>query len=96
MVIKPYTDLDLTNNTFERTITKDVDENSLVWHMDEFDRWVEVGGEKLEKNFWQLQFENDLPINLIYGQKYFIPKKTFHRVLKGDGDLVMKIKEENV
>jgi quercetin dioxygenase-like cupin family protein len=37
--------------------------------------------------------DNDLPTQLNEGQTIFIPKGVYHRVIKGDGELIVKIKE---
>ena len=35
--------------------------------------------------------DNELPIKLTEGKEYFIPKGVYHRLIKGDGDLKVKI-----
>jgi hypothetical protein len=35
--------------------------------------------------------DNKIPQKLIVGEKYIIPKGEYHRVIKGDGNLVVKI-----
>jgi hypothetical protein len=39
--------------------------------------------------------DNDIPKKLKKGDTLFIPKGTYHRVIKGNGDLVVEIKEIN-
>ena len=39
--------------------------------------------------------ENELPTKLENAKQIFIPKFAWHRVLKGDGNLVVEIKELN-
>ena len=39
---------------------------------------------------WKFQFDNDLPVDLS-NKKLFIPKETYHRLIKGTGDLTLKI-----
>ena len=60
-----------------------------VWHMDSEDRYVyiEQTGEG-----WQFQFDDELPRVLKKGDKLFVPKMTFHRVIKGEEKLVIRIK----
>jgi len=70
-----------------RTFSKDVDEMELVWHRDKEDRIVESVGE----TDWMIQMDNELPKPLT--QSIYIPKETYHRVLKGSGDLTVKIKK---
>lgn len=70
-----------------RNFKSDIDEHSLEWHRDREDRIVEVVGE----TDWLIQFDNELPKKL--EGKIFIPKETFHRIIKGHGDLNVKIKK---
>ena len=72
-----------------RTFSSDVDSDELKWHYDLNDRIVNVvGGDN-----WLLQFDNQLPEKLTPLKEYFIPKGVYHRVIKGDGDLVVTITE---
>jgi len=70
-----------------RTFTNDVEDSELVWHRDKEDRIVESVG----KTDWMLQMDNEVP-KIIEG-KFFIPKNTYHRVIKGSGDLTVKVKK---
>ena len=67
-----------------RIFDQDVDEMELVWHRDREDRIVEA----LESTDWMFQLDNNLPQRL---EKIFIPKDTYHRVIKGSGDLKVKV-----
>ena len=67
-----------------RTFSQDVDEMELVWHRDREDRIVEA----LEPTDWMFQLDNNLPQRL---EKIFIPKDTYHRVIKGSGNLKVKV-----
>lgn len=51
----------------------------LYWHRDKEDRCIE-----LIEGVIKLQLDNELPITLIKGKEYFIPKETFHRVIAKD------------
>ena len=72
-----------------RTFSSDVESEELVWHRDKCDRIVKV----IFGEGWQFQAENQLPIYLKKGQVLFIPKETYHRVIKGLSELVVEIKE---
>ena len=72
-----------------RTFTLDVEDLDLVWHQDNKDRLVEI----IESGGWSFQMENELPNKLEKGQKYFIPKLAWHRVIKGDSEMVVSIEE---
>ena len=61
-----------------------------VWHRDKEDRYVETTHE----TDWQFQLDNQLPQRLSK-DKLFIPKETYHRLIKGTGDLVVKIWQED-
>ena len=41
-----------------------------------------------------LQIDNKVPVKLIEGNIYKIPARVYHRVIKGDGDLIVNITEE--
>ena len=72
-----------------RTFDENVDDEELKWHRDREDRIVEI----IEGNHWYLQMDNELPTPLIVGKKYFIPEGIYHRVIKGVGNLKVKIKK---
>ena len=57
-----------------------------VWHRDKEDRIVET----THDTDWQFQLDNEIPQRLTKN-KLFIPKETYHRIIKGTGDLVVKI-----
>lgn len=74
-----------------RTFSQDVKQEDLVWHRDHNDRTVKViYGPK-----WKFQFDNDMPFDLKPGMEFDIPKNTYHRLIKGDATLQIRI-EENV
>lgn len=73
-----------------REFKQSVDSEELIWHRDKKDRIVEV----IQSQDWMIQLDNELPIRLEEGKKYFIPKEVYHRVHKGEGDLVVKIYED--
>lgn len=84
--MKPY-DQKRENNLIVRTFSQHVDEEELVWHRDEKDREVKV----VENTNWMFQFDNELP--QLLKDIIFIPKNTYHRLLKGTGDLNVIIYE---
>lgn len=83
---KPYQESKAFDYIY-RKFTEDIDEQELVWHRDRNDREVEVLG----PTDWQLQFENLLPQQL--KDTLFIPKDTYHRLIKGTGTLNIRIQE---
>lgn len=88
---KPYTETTHGNISI-RTFDKDIDSGELTWHRDREDRVVEI----IQGNNWKLQFDNQLPVTLTEGEKYFIPKGEYHRVIIGDGILKVKIIKTNI
>lgn len=89
VVVKPYTDEFINDNTRIRTFSCDLDERELVWHQDTRARAIKV----IRGNHWQLQMDNQLPQELLPNRVYHIAKEHFHRLLKGTGDLVIEIVE---
>lgn len=75
------------NNLVVRTFSQDIDEDELVWHRDKKDREIKV----LEETDWMFQFDNELP--QIIKDVIFIPKNTYHRVIKGTNNLNITILE---
>jgi hypothetical protein len=84
--MRPYSQLE-TSEYLYRKFTQDTSEQELVWHRDENDREVEILG----STDWMFQFDNELP--QLLKNSLFIPKETYHRVIKGTGDLQIRIKE---
>ena len=77
------------NGIKTRLFKENINTNELKWHFDKQDRKVKV----VKSNNWMLQMDNDIPKPLKEGQTIFIPKGVYHRVIKGSGDLIVKIKE---
>lgn len=83
----PFKETPLGNNVYIREFSESVDTHELEWHVDKEDRIVEV----IENNGWQFQLDNQLPQTLKH--PLFIPKETYHRIIKGVGKFVVKIKK---
>ena len=62
-------------------------EDDLVWHRDAENRTVKV----LSSNGWKLQMDDQLPKELVIGETHYIPKNTYHRIIKGIGELIVEI-----
>ena len=84
--MKPYTQTH-NDNIINRKFTQDIDDSELVWHRDERDRQVTV----LQQTDWLFQFDNEIP--KVLKDTIFIPRSTYHRLIKGTGDLMIKILE---
>lgn len=90
MIKKPYTDYQ-TDSYFIRIFKENVSENDLVWHRDAKDRLITC----LECDGWYLQLDNRIPVSLVSGVSYVIPKMLYHRVIKTKkSPLILIIKEE--
>ena len=92
---KPYTEEVLEKHGtgqeyIIRTFSQDVDDDELVWHRDKSSRHIHI----LRGNGWQLQMDDKLPEELKIGSDYYIHKMTYHRIIKGENDLVVRI--ENI
>ena len=82
----PYQEL-RTFDTILRKFKEDTHEDELVWHRDRRDRKVEI----LNNTNWMVQLEDEIPHQL--KETIFIPKNTYHRLIKGTGDLDLRILE---
>jgi hypothetical protein len=81
----PFTEKSLGNNQYIREFSNDVDTHELEWHIDREDRTISV----VENIDWQIQLDNNLP--QLLKETIFIPKETYHRVIKGTGNLKVRI-----
>lgn len=82
---KPYTNIKEADGTISRLFSASVNPNKLKWHMDDEDRTIKVLG----TTNWQFQLEDQLPVPL--DQPIFIKRHQWHRLIKGDGPLMINI-----
>ena len=80
--MRPY--LDISEQV--RLFSQEIDEQELMWHQDEEEREIV----SILKTDWKIQLENKLPSDLNSPVK--IKAGEWHRVIKGNGDLKIKIK----
>lgn len=83
---RPYTQSE-TESDIIRVFSEDVQEFELVWHRDKEDRIVTP----LHKTDWKFQLDNDIP--RIIEKEIFIPKETYHRLIKGTNNLKVRIQK---
>ena len=83
--MKPYKDLEVTDQYIIREFDENIDPIELLWHRDDEDRTIEIIGE----TDWQIQLDDSLPTSL--NQRIFIPRHMWHRTIKGTGSLKIKI-----
>jgi hypothetical protein len=88
-LVNPYVETK-TSSHILREFDGDVDEQELVWHRDRNDREVTV----VEGTGWKLQMDNELPKELMVGKLYNIKAMEYHRLIKGNGTLKLKIWEK--
>jgi len=74
-----------------RTFLENTPDNELKWHFDEEDRIVVCE----HYTDWLFQMDNELPVKIVKDKPIFIPEGKYHRILKGTGDLVVKVKKLN-
>ena len=84
---KPYKDIEIGENYVIREFDENIDPIELMWHRDNEDRVVEV----LNTTDWKFQYDNQLPIPLKENVSLKIARHDWHRVIKGTGNLRLKI-----
>jgi|TARA_B100001094_G_scaffold53050_1_gene48558 hypothetical protein len=75
----------IEGNANIRKFSSNVDEMELVWHRDREDRLIK----STHDTDWKFQFDNEIPESL--NNEIFIKKGEWHRVIKGSGDLILKV-----
>lgn len=81
----PFTESKLTNNTVERYFAKHTKDIELVWHRDSETRLIS----SLSETNWKIQLDDELP--QIINKEILIEEGRWHRLIKGDNDLLLKI-----
>lgn len=86
----PYIDYPLMNGDKLRVFSEETHASEYVWHRDREDRvvYVEECGD-----LWFFQEDNKKPFELKKGDRIRIEKMIYHRLIKGDGRLVLRIKD---
>jgi hypothetical protein len=81
----PFQETKLGNNIFIREFSQNTDSGEFMWHRDREDRIIE----SIETTDWKIQLDNELP-KVIEGE-VFIPMGVYHRLIKGTGDMKIKL-----
>lgn len=81
----PFDENMIDEKTFIRKFYQNTDSGEFVWHRDREDRIVEA----LHETDWLVQIDNELPKP--FNGKIHIPKGVYHRLIKGNGDLEIKL-----
>jgi len=87
--MNPYKENIQENGVRRRVFSESINDNELTWHRDRDDRLVYP----TEDTDWMFQFENKLPRYMSPDEAIFIPKNTYHRIIKGNGNLTVDIME---
>jgi hypothetical protein len=77
----------ITEGYHVRVFNESTDSDELVWHRDREDRIVVCD----HPTDWRFQMDNSLPIGLT--EPVFVPKETYHRLVKGTGELTVRVKK---
>jgi hypothetical protein len=83
----PFKETKLEENTFIREFKQGTDSGEFTWHRDRESRIVQ----SIEGTDWLVQIDDELPKSL--NEEVFIPMGVYHRVIKGSGDLKIKLKK---
>lgn len=86
----PYEDAVSPTGIITRTFHYSVDSSKLKWHQDEKNRNIFV----VESGGWLFQSDGQIPFLLEDNSFIYIKEKTWHRVIKGHGTLIIKIYEK--
>ena len=84
-----WQEVELAKGVVLRTFGEDIDPIELKWHRDDEDRTVVA----IDKSDWKIQLENRLPVSLEV--PIFIERGEWHRLIKGSGELKVKIIKSN-
>jgi quercetin dioxygenase-like cupin family protein len=85
----PYSNTETTPGYIIREFDENIDPIELKWHRDLNDRTITV----LEGEGWYFQKDDKLPFELKKGITIHIPSLEWHRVIKGNTTLKIKIEE---
>jgi hypothetical protein len=81
----PYFEYIINENEAIRVFENDNLGTEELWHRDLEDRTIEILGE----TNWKIQLDNQLPTSM--NEPIHIPRHLYHRVIKGTGNLLLKI-----
>lgn len=81
----PFQETKIDDNIFIREFSQNTDSVEFVWHRDREDRVIESIGD----TDWGIQLDDQLPMKI--EGKISIPMGVYHRLIKGTGDLKIKL-----
>ncbi len=83
----PFQETKLEDNTFIREFVQDTDSGEFMWHRDREDRIIEP----INETDWLIQLDDELPKKIV--GEIFIPMGVYHRLIKGTGDLKIRLQK---
>jgi quercetin dioxygenase-like cupin family protein len=86
---KPYAQ-EGSGKIFTRTFSSLESSSEFKWHRDEKRRVISV----LSGNNWKFQFDDSVPFELFPGDIFIISADSWHRIIPGLSDLIIKIEED--
>jgi hypothetical protein len=81
----PFIEEQISENIFIREFKHNTDSGEFMWHRDRENRIIE----SINETDWLIQIDNELP-KKIEG-KVEIPMGVYHRLIKGSGDLKIRL-----
>lgn len=81
----PFIEEQIGENVFIRIFSEETDSSEFIWHRDREDRIIE----SIDMTNWKIQLDNELPKEI--NSSVFIPMEVYHRLIKGDGSLKLKV-----
>ena len=90
--MKPYYERILSENVTLRGFSEKIDPEQLTWHRDAENRIIIV----VEGNGWMFQRDNEIPILMEAGDRIKVNAGEYHRVIKGEDDLIVTIIKESL
>lgn len=85
---KPYSER-LDDGIIIRSFSELTPEDEFVWHRDHNDREIVA----TTGRGWKIQFDNQMPEEIKIGKTFYVKKGEYHRLLKGNDNLTLRIKE---
>jgi hypothetical protein len=85
----PFLEKYIEGEEFIRVFSQDSESEDMVWHRDLEDRIIE----SFDQTDWMIQIENRIPEKI--SNSIEIKSGVWHRLIKGSGDLTLKIIKRN-
>lgn len=85
----PFQEVIESDGWIIRRFSAEINPEELRWHRDGEDREIQV----VESDGWALQKDNALPQELRKNESHSVRKGEWHRLLRGSGELVLRIKK---